>query len=197
MAAGGKINSVYTKHGSNSGDKIFLATGQQTASALESRITSSSGVAPIFPIAGSDGGTTPLWSEYNFQYYGTSFLIHPDRKYEELPMSGSDGYGIDFGLTKAETCCPIHISTTPVEVTKSGFHIESAAGTQIRFAATKAGPHDLSLLTISGRLVSTQKVNCNIGTNSIEMGVLAQGTYIVRITGVSGIATKFCILGSQ
>ncbi len=197
MAAGGKINKVYTKHGSNSGKKILLATGQQTAAALESKIASRSGEAPIFPIAGSDGGTTPLWSEYTFQYYGTCFLIHPDKKYEQLPMAGSDGYGIDLGLTKADDCCLTNISTTPVEYTKSGFRIESTAGTQIRFAATKAGPHDLSLFTVGGRLVSTRKVDCFAGTNSFEMGVLAQGTYLVRITGISGIATKFCVLGNR
>lgn len=197
MAAGGKINTVYTKHGSNTGQKIFLATGKQTASALESKLKSSSGVAPIFPIAGSDGGTSPLWNEYSFKYYGTSFLIHPDKEYEELSMSGSDGYGIDIGLTKADNCCVTYISTTPVEPSNSGFRIESAAGTQIRFAATKAGSHILSLFSVGGRLVSTRKVNCSVGTNSVEMGVLAQGTYIVHITGFSGMATKFCILGNR
>lgn len=153
-----------------------MAIGKQTASALVSKYTSSSGVAPKFPIAGSDGGATPLWNDYSFQYYGTSFLIHLDRKYEQLPMSGTDGYGIDFGLTKAKTCCQSHISSTSNGMIKNDFRIESIIGTLIRFTAKKAGQHILSLHTVGGRLISTQKVNCTIGTNSVEMGKLARGT---------------------
>jgi len=199
MAAGGKINTVYTKHGSNTGKRIMLAVAQQTAAALKTKMTSSSGVAPIFPIAGSDGGATPLWSEYSFQYYGTSFLIHLDKKYEKLASGGTDGYGIDAGLTKASTCTcrPTDISHIPVELVKSGFRIISAEGTKIKLAVTKAGLHELSLFSVGGRLISTRKVNCSVGTNSIEVGVLAQGAYMIRIDGISGKVSNYCMLGSR
>lgn len=98
MKAGGPINNSYTKYKPKG--NIFVTIAPDKADDLYNKYASS-GQAPIFPLVGSDGGSSQLTSVLNASsYVGTTYLIYPDGTYEGDYKGGSD-YGVGYYLDKA------------------------------------------------------------------------------------------------
>lgn len=154
--------------------------------------SSNSGVAPKFPIAGTDGGSSPLWSEYSFQYYGTSFLIHPDKYYQELPTNGGD-YGIDYGFTN-DTCTAT--STIDFDLKTNKAISASIIGKNILIELSSNENLSMEIFTTNGRLIySMENLHLSTGTNSVILpSFVSNGIFLLKLRSKTVTLNKKIII---
>ncbi len=155
------------------------------------------GITPEFPfVVGSDATSLfNLFSGYSggneTNFGGVSWVLSPNRSYVEVSDEATD---IQAALDARPA---IPIKATSVAYRTTSVSILSTAGSMLSFAVPQSGKYDLSLLNANGKLVGMKQVNCIAGRNSVDMGRIAQGAYIVKVSGFAGTASRTCILGNR
>ncbi len=157
----------------------------------------SSMMTPTIPfITGNQGVTfTQLLSGYsggnNYNCGGILDVISPNRSFVETDISEASA---DVAIQSALDSRPaISIKSTAIS-NQSQLGIFSVAGARIDFTVPQNGKYDLSIIGANGRLVGVHQMTCLAGRNSVSLGKIAQGAYIVRIAGSSGVISRICTL---
>lgn len=109
-------------------------------------------------------------------------------------MSGSDGYGIDIGLTKADTCCKNTGIIHNKHNTKNGVTLTSINKTTINFLLSCEGQYHMTLYSLSGKIVSKEIALSNNYKVKFNNPKIAQGNYLLKVKGLTNTINDIRII---
>ncbi len=98
-------------------------------------------------------------------------------------MSGSDGYGIDVGLTKADTCCGStgNKITTCITSQANSIILKSWKNNAITLLTSKDGLYSISLYSLDGSLIEKGLIKSNNTIAVYKNKNISKGFYLLKV----------------
>ncbi len=163
------------------------------------------GTVPVVPcVLSTDSGSNAdsledLFIGYSVKNYygwgGEVWILSPNRTYTKASLYDSTNLSNSI-QTALDNRPAIAVRPSFLSNRKNEMAICSLTGSRLDFDVPQSGRYDLSLFSANGRLVGMRHIDCLAGRNSADIGKVANGTYIVKVTGSAGAVSRACFLGS-
>lgn len=184
---GAGLNNVYENFGYNE-DKIFImayADGFNNATMIGTY-----NLIPLelkFPLVCQEGGSEKIDSVLGHPYNG-GWLLHPDGRIEEVSYK-EDILTNKLNEVLSDSCNAETANDILQFEDNANNHIElSTYGNtgSVMLKTLVSGIYTTSIFSINGRKIIEQENHCVVGNNNIEIIDLAQGLYIINVSGPIG-----------
>ncbi len=161
---------------------------------------SKNNMTPTFPfVVGSDATSLyDLFTGYSggdqSNLGGPVWVVSPDRSYLQVSYAEKNMTDtIQMALDNRNVSVRRSLFVNNNDVVKR----ISSHGNKLSFDVSQSGRYDLSLFSANGRLAYMQNIDCRSGKSSVDIRGIAQGSYIVRISGATASASRTCFINGR
>lgn len=176
---------MYEKTGSNQEDLIVFDVIVRSSDTKESMVNAyqtKAGITPTFPIILYDDGGNEFAKLFGKAGQGKpTWILHPTREFEETSYI-EPTMSNDIEIALSDSC--IDNQTPIIKNLNIGSIIKSISiyGSNLNFLSTRDFTGELSIISLNGKKISTQKFKIFKGDNKISIKEkLPLGIYVINI----------------
>ena len=186
------FSQLHETYGCNAGDIICIAmnNGTDTNAEVDAYESTYGGPWSHPPAIGIEGGCTPVDNAFGVNAYPTYCLIGPDNlmKNQDIwPLADMNTFVQAFpaGSNIAPTSCLVGIGEQGALASFSAYPVPSTGFLTLSLPSDLQGGLQTEVTDAAGRMVHSARI---MGTSQtlLDLSELADGQYLVRVTGADG-----------